>query len=106
MKPIPQISLNQRRSRRDSGAACEHEHTSFPLTDYSFQTTADAESSSPAALPARKAPAFHKLSSEFFDTEMSRDYVTQFLLFTLIGGVSAWPIISMLLAVTRLVRNY
>jgi len=94
MKPTPQISHNQRG------------HRSFPLTDYSFQTTADAESSSPAALPARKAPAFHKLSSEFFATEMSRDYVTQFLLFTLIGGISAWPIISMLLAVTRLVRNY
>jgi hypothetical protein len=32
--------------------------------------------------------------------------VTQFLLFTIIGGISAWPIISMLLAVTRLLRNY
>jgi len=104
MKPIPQISPNQRGSRRDPRA--RRSSRSFPLTDYSFQTTADAESSSSAVLPARKAPAFYKLSSEFFDTEMSRDYVTQFLLFTLIGGVSAWPIISMLLAVTRLVRNY
>jgi hypothetical protein len=103
MKPISQISYNQRGLRRGSGAP--RDHKSFPLTDYSFQTIADAESSSSSVLPARKAPAFHKLSSEFFDTEMSRDYVTQFLLFTLIGGVSAWPIISMLLAVTRLVRN-
>jgi hypothetical protein len=94
MKPTPQISPRQHASR------------SFPLTDYSFQATADAKSSSSAVRPATKAPAFHRLSSEFFDTEMSRDYVTQFLLFTLIAGVSAWPIISMLLAVTRLVRNY
>jgi len=94
MKPTPQISHSQ------------HAFRSFPLTDYSFQTPADAESSSSAVPSATKSPAFHKLSCEFFATEMSRDYVTQFLLFTLIGGVSAWPIISMLLAVTRLVRNY
>ena len=94
MKPTPQISPKQHASRN------------FPLTDYSFQATVDAKSGSSAVVPAKKAPAFHKLSSEFFDTEMSRDYATQFLLFTLIGGVSAWPIISMLLAVTRLVRNY
>ena len=106
MKPIPQISLNQRRSRRDSGAACEHEHTSFPLTDYSFQTTADAESSSPAALPARKAPAFHKLSSEFFAAEASRDYIAELLFFILITGIAAWPVMSMLIAVIRLLRNY
>ena len=94
MKPTPQISHSQ------------HAFRSFPLTDYSFQTPTDAESSSSVVLPARKAPAFHKLSSEFFATEMSRDYVTQFFLFTLIGGVSAWPIISAIVAVTRLVRNY
>src|SRR5439155_4658208 len=98
------ISHSQRGSRRDNRA--RRGHRSFPLTDYSFQKTADPESSSSAAPLATKSPAFHKLSSEFFATEMRRDYVTQFLLFTLIGGVSAWPIISMLLAVTRLVRNY
>ena len=94
MKPITQISPSQHASRN------------FPLTDYSFQATVDGKSGSSPVVPAKKAPAFHKLSSEFFATEMSRDYVTQFLLFTLIGGISAWPIISMLLAVTRLLRNY
>ena len=94
MKPTPQISHNQHAAR------------SFPLTNYSFQATAEAQTSSSADLLATKSPAFHKLSSEFFGTEMSRDFVTQFLLFTIIGGISAWPIISMLLAVTRLLRNY
>jgi len=94
MKPTLQISHNQKPSR------------SFPLTNYSFQATSEAQASSSTDLPATKSPAFHKLSSEFFATEMSRDYVTQFLLFTVIGGISAWPIISMVLAVTRLVRNY
>jgi hypothetical protein len=94
MKPTLQVSPSQ------------HASGSFPLTDYSFQATTEAQASSSADRPATKSPAFHKLSSEFFGTEMSRDYVTQFLLFTIIGGISAWPIISMLLAVTRLLRNY
>ena len=94
MKPTLQVSPSQNASG------------GFPLTDYSFQATTEAQTSSSADLPATKSPALHKLSSEFFGTEMSRDYVTQFLLFTIIGGISAWPIISMLLAVTRLVRNY
>jgi len=94
MKPTLQVSPGK------------HASGSFPLTDYSFQATAEAQASSSADLPATKLPAFHKLSSEFFATEMSRDYVTNFLLFTVIGGISAWPIISMVIAVTRLVRGW
>jgi hypothetical protein len=94
MKPTPQISPNQHASR------------SFPLTDCSFQPTVEAQTSSSAVLPATKAPAFHKLSSEFFGAETSRDYIAELLFFTVITGISAWPIISMIVAVTRLVRNY
>ena len=94
MKPIPQISPKQHASRN------------FPLTDYSFQTIVDAKSSSSAVLPATKSPAFHKLSSEFFGAETSRDYFAELLFFILITGISAWPIIAAMVAVTRLVRNY
>ena len=51
-------------------------------------------------------PALHKLSSEFFGTETTRDYVAELLGFILITGIAAWPIISAMVAVTRLVRNY
>jgi hypothetical protein len=94
MKPTIQISPKQHVSR------------SFPLTDYSFQTTADAKSSSSAVLPTTKAPAFHKLSSEFFGAETSRNYIAELFFFILITGILAWPIISAIVAVTRLVRNY
>jgi hypothetical protein len=94
MKPTSQISPSQHVSR------------SFPLTDYSFQAPADAKSSSSAVLPATKEPAFHRLSSEFFGAEASRDYFAEFSVFMLITGISVWPIISALVAVTRLVRNY
>jgi len=94
MKPTIQISPNQDVSR------------SFPLTDYSFQTTADAKSSSSAILPATKSPAFYKISSEFFGAETSRDYIAELLFFIVITGIAVWPIISAIVAVTRLVRNY
>ena len=94
MKPISQISHSQHASRN------------FPLTDYSFQATVDAKSSSSAVVPAKKAPAFHKLSSEFFGAETSRDYFAELLFFILIAVLAAWPIISAIIAAVRLLRNY
>jgi hypothetical protein len=55
---------------------------------------------------ATKSPAFHKLSSEFLGAERSRDYIAELLFFILITGVAAWPIMSMLIAVIRMIRNY
>ena len=94
MKPTPQISPSQHASRN------------FPLTDYSFQATVDAKSGSSAVVPAKKAPAFHKLSSEFLGGETSRDYLAELLFFIVITGLAAWPIVSMLIAVIRMIRNY
>ena len=91
MKPTPQISHN-----RPAG---------FPLTDYNYQATVDAKSSCTNGFPVKKSPPFHKLSSEFFGAESYRDYVTNFLVFTLLGLITAWPIMSMIIAVTRLLRN-
>jgi len=94
MKPTPQISPKQHASRN------------FPLTDYSFQATVDAKSSSSPVVPAKKAPAFHKLSSEFFGAETSRDYFVELVFFILIAGIAVWPVMLMLIAVIRMIRNY
>jgi len=102
MKPILQINRNQRGSRRDD-LAC---HQSFPSTDYNYRPTAEAEAISTAGQPAIKSPAFHKLSSEFLGAETSRDYVAELLFFVLITCLAAWPVISMLIAVVRMIRNY
>ena len=104
MKPILQINHKQRGSRRDNSAGRNHQ--SFPLTDYNYRPTAETQLSPAAGRPATKAPAFHKLSSEFLSAERSRDYVAELSFFILITGIAAWPIISMLIAVTRLMRNY
>ena len=104
MKPIVQINHKQCGSRLDKRE--RRRHQSFPLTDYNYRPTAEAEGSSLAGRPATKAPAFHKLSSEFLGGETSRDYLAELLFFIVITGLAAWPIMSMLIAVVRLIRNY
>ena len=61
---------------------------------------------STAGRPAIKSPPFHKLSSEFFGAETSRDYVAELSLFILITCLAAWPVMSMVIAVVRMIRNY
>jgi hypothetical protein len=94
MKPTPQITPD------------EHAPRPFPLTDYNFQATAETPTSSSAVVPAEKSPAFHKLSSELFGVEAERHFIAELLFFILISGVTAWPVMSMLHAITRMVRNY
>ena len=96
MKPTPQISSNQRKQRI------------FPLTDYQYQTNAlSADRAAAAKTPAtRELQTFRKLSTEFFANEAPRNYVAELLFFILITGIAAWPIISSMVAITRLVRNY
>ena len=104
MKPILQANHKQRGSRRDKPP--KHSQQSFPLTDYSYHPTAESQVNSSARWRTTKSPAFHKLSSEFLGAETSRDYVAELLFFILITGLAAWPIMSMLVAVIRMIRNY
>jgi hypothetical protein len=104
MKPILQINHKQRGSLRDNRA--QPGHQSFPLTDYSYHPTAESQVNSSARWRTTKSPAFHKLSSEFLGSETSRDYVAELSFFILITGLAAWPIMSMLVAVIRMIRNY
>jgi hypothetical protein len=101
MKPTPQISSKQRNSRCDSRAPSESR--SFPSTDYNFQSTAEACDGASTISP-KKLRTFRKMSTEFFATENSRDHATELLLFALITGVSAWPIISMIAALAQMIR--
>jgi hypothetical protein len=96
MKPTPQVSSKQRKPR------------SFPLTDYQYRTSA----LSAGRAIAKKTPSalelktFRKLSTEFFATETPRDFIAELFFFILITGIAVWPIISSMVAITRLVRNY
>jgi hypothetical protein len=94
MKPTPQIS--------DSAKATQ----SFPLSDYNFQAKVDVKSSSSPIVSATKPPAFHKLSSDLFAPALSMEFVAELLCFIVIISLAAWPVVSAVIAVTRMVRNY
>ena len=106
MKPTPQISSQPTNRQR------------LPLTDYHYQSTVETDgkrSASLAKIPcaavkqaraAHELRCFWKLSTGFFGAEAKIDYATELLLFTLITALSAWPVIAMIVAVTRMVRNY
>jgi hypothetical protein len=102
MKPTHHISSNRDfavRDHRDSKVA------DLPLTDYCFQSTAEVRGSG-QTFP-NKASAlrrFRQLSSEFAGTETSRYFVTEILLFSVIASVSAWPIVSMMSALARMLK--
>jgi hypothetical protein len=104
MKPASQISHTECASRHDNHAP--RKHPSFPLTNCNYRPTAKNQVSSSAGRLATKLPAFHKLSSEFLAAESSRDYIAELFFFILITGIAAWPVMSMLIAVIRLIRNY
>jgi hypothetical protein len=48
------------------------------------------------------APSLRELSSEFLAGEMKRDYLTEALCFVIMISVSAWPIVSMVRALSWL----
>jgi hypothetical protein len=104
MKPIPQINQNQPVSRRDNRV--RRGNRQVLLTDYNYRPTAETQLGFAVGEPTTRLPAFHTLSREFFGAETSRDYVTELLFFVLITGIAAWPVVSMLIAVTRMIRNY
>lgn len=55
--------------------------------------------------PIPDAPAFYKLSSGYFGAETTWDQAREFLFFTILGVITAWPIISMIVAASRMLRN-
>jgi len=55
--------------------------------------------------PTLDATAFYKLSSAYFGAETTRDQAREFLFFTVLGIITAWPIISMIVAASRMFRN-
>jgi Flp pilus assembly protein TadB len=89
MKPTPQI---QQRSPR--------KQENFPLTDYSYQTTAEAVENSSTLVQkqirTRQLSASWKISRDYFGAEATRDFVAEFIFFAWIAVVAAWAISVML----------
>jgi hypothetical protein len=67
-----------------------------PITDFAYQATGANFRVQQAA------PAFRNLSKEFLAEEMKRDYLQEAICFLVIVGLSAWPIGSMVRAISLL----
>ena len=102
MKPTPQVSSNQRHPRGDSSTS--RDPRSCPLTDCSFQSTAEALSPSSASVKRGIAElrTFRKISREYFDAEAGGEYLKEGILFAWIACVAAWPITVMMYELMRL----
>ncbi len=105
MKPTPQVSSNQRHPRGDSSASPDHR--SCPLTDYSFQSTAEAlsRSSATAEKGIAELRTFRKISREYFGAEAGGEggeYLKEGIFFAWIACVAAWPITVMMYELTRM----
>jgi len=77
----------------------------LPVTDYNYQATGsdfrvdtDRLQQSPPAL----SPSFRQLSTEFLSGEMKRDYLAEAACFVIMISMSAWPIVSMVRALSWL----
>ncbi len=79
--------------------------SNLPVTDYNYQATSSdfrvatdrLQQSAPAP-----SPSIRQLSSEFLSGEMKRDYVAEAACFIIMVTVSAWPIVSMVRALSWL----
>lgn len=105
MKPRPNINSHYRPSRSDDGGL--RPLRSFPPTDYQFQSSPGARGAAGTAPEFDRASQlrmFRKMSSDFVDSEMPRDYIREAIFFAIIVGVSAWPIVSMVRELLRLLK--
>lgn len=100
MKPLAQISEQLRSHRGEEAPAGSRPR--HPVTDCHYHAPAGNLRAANDRL--RLAPSFRDLSSEFLATEMKRDYRAEALFFAVIVGISAWPIVSMVQAMTQLAK--
>jgi hypothetical protein len=99
MKPLSQISALRPHRGEETPAGSRPK---YPVTDYPYH--AHAGNLRAANDRLRRAPSFRDLSSKFLATEMKRDYRAEAIFFAIIVGISAWPIVSMVQAMTQLAR--
>jgi hypothetical protein len=99
MKPQSQTSRqfgSRRRHEMPGGLRLKH-----PPTDFHYQATgADFRVANDRL--QRSTASFRDLSNEFLGVEMKRDYLIEAFCFLIIVSVSAWPIISMVRALSLL----
>lgn len=103
MKPLSKISrqyVSHRGEHLPAGS-----RPKLPVTDYNYQATGNdfrvGNDRLQRPTPAL-SPSIRQLSSEFLSGEMKRDYLAEAACFVIMISVSAWPIVSMVRALSWL----
>jgi hypothetical protein len=105
MKPLSQISRQLRPLHAEQTPSWSQ--VKHPVTDCYYQA---AGGDPRAAKESRKltkpllSPSFRDLSNEFLGAETKRNYVAEAFFFAIIVGVSAWPIVTMIQALSQLMK--
>lgn len=105
MKPTTQVSRQP--GRFDEERSSLQSHITHPLTDYRFHASGSEVQSDGTSRKVTRpvfAPGFRDLSNEFLGAETTRHYVAEVLFFAIIVGVSTWPIVSMVRAMSQFVK--
>ena len=104
MKPNSQISRQS--DRRNDERSSFRFGSNHPLIEYQFRTSLGERQLSGAGA-SHKQPvfaAFRALSDKFFRTEAKQEYILEALFFAIIVAISAWPIGSMIKALTEMLK--
>jgi hypothetical protein len=99
MKPASQLSrqfASHRGEHLPTGLRSTH-----PVTDYNYQTTGSDFRVANDRLK-QSTRVLRQLSNEFLSGEMKRDYLAEAACFVIMISVSAWPIVSMVRALSWL----
>jgi hypothetical protein len=105
MKPLSQISRQLRPLRGEQtpiGSPMKH-----PVTDCYYHAPGGDLRAANDRLKMSKpvlSPSFRDLSNEFLGAETKRNYVAEAFFFAIIVGVSAWPIVTMVQALSQLMK--
>jgi hypothetical protein len=103
MKPTPQVS-RQFGSHRGEQLPVGL-RPKLPVIDYNYQATGSdfrvANDRIQQSTPALSV-SFRQLSNEFLSGEVKRDYLAEAACFVIMITVSAWPIVSMVRALSWL----
>ncbi len=80
----------------------------FPQSNYNFQPTPN--DLAPASVRSTKTArpdlrAFRQLSGEFMRGETRRNHLVEMLVFAVVAGLTAWPLVSLLIVLAQTARG-
>ena|SRR5689334_18330062 len=104
MKPTPQNTTTLPESERST-----RPHSTFPVTDYAFQTRTPAttvQSSSYSEKTAAEARSFRGISRDFIEVGAGREYLAEALVFAWITLTAAGPLGVLVHQLTTMMIRY